>query len=68
MGELLARGMPSHYDDVLADIRARDERDSHREVAPLKPAADAIILDTTDLDVDAAVAEAIRLVEERLAA
>ena len=67
MGELLARGMPSHYDDVLADIRARDERDSHREVAPLKPAADAIILDTTDLDVDAAVAEAIRLVEERLA-
>ncbi len=68
MGELLARGMPSHYDDVLADIRARDERDSHREVAPLKPAADAIILDTTDLKVDAAVAEAIRLVEERVAA
>ena len=68
MGELLARGMPSHYDDVLADIRARDERDSHREVAPLKPAADAIILDTTDLNVDAAVAEAIRLVEERVAA
>ena len=68
MGELLARGMPSHYGDVLADIRARDERDSHREVAPLKPAADAIILDTTDLNVDAAVAEAIRLVEERVAA
>jgi cytidylate kinase len=68
MGELLARGMPSHYDDVLADIRARDERDSHREVAPLKPAADAIIFDTTDLNVDAAVAEAIRLVEERVAA
>jgi cytidylate kinase len=68
MGELLARGMPSHYDDVLAYIRARDERDSHREVAPLKPAADAIILDTTDLNVDAAVAEAIRLVEERVAA
>ena len=68
MGELLARGMPSHYDDVLADIRARDERDSHREVAPLKSAADAIILDTTDLNVDAAVAEAIRLVEERVAA
>ena len=68
MGELLSRGMPSHYDDVLADIRARDERDSHREVAPLKPAEDAITLDTTDLDVEAAIAEAIRLVEGRVPA
>jgi len=68
MGELLARGMPSHYDDVLLDIRARDGRDSHRDIAPLKPAEDAIVLDTTELDVDGAVAEAIRLVEERLAA
>ena len=68
MGELLARGMPSHYDDVLLDVRARDERDSHRDIAPLKPAEDAIVLDTTDLDVEAAIAEAIRLVEERLAA
>ena len=48
--ELLERGMPAHYEDVLADIRARDERDSSRDVAPLKPAADAIILDTSDLD------------------
>ena len=67
MGELMARGMPSHYEDVLADIRSRDARDSHRDVAPLKPADDAILLDTTELDVDAAIAEAIRLVEERLA-
>ena len=62
--ELLERGMPAHYDDVLADIRARDERDSGRAVAPLKPAADAILLDTSDLDRDEAVAEAIRLVED----
>ena len=68
MGELLSRGMPSHYDDVLADIRARDERDTHREVAPLKPAEEAIMLDTTDLDVEAAIAEAIRLVEGRVPA
>ena len=68
MGELLSRGMPSHYDDVLLDIRARDERDTHREIAPLKPADDAILLDTSDLDVDAAVAEAIRLTEERVTA
>ena len=68
MGELLARGMPSHYEDVLADIRARDQRDSKRDIAPLKPAEDAILLDTTDLDIEAAIAEAIRLVEERIAA
>jgi cytidylate kinase len=64
--ELVARGMPAHFEEVLADIRARDERDSTREVAPLKPAADAILLDTSDLDVKAAVSEALRLVEERL--
>lgn len=65
--ELLERGMPAHYDDVLADIRARDERDTAREVAPLKPASDAIIFDTSNLDRDAAIAEAIRLVDGRLA-
>lgn len=65
--ELLARGMPAHYEEVLADIRARDERDSQREVAPLKPAADAVVLDTSELDIEQAIAEAARLVEERLA-
>ena len=64
--ELLERGMPAHYDDVLADIRARDERDSTREVAPLKQAPDAVLLDTSELDIDQAIAEAVRLVEERL--
>jgi len=67
MRELGQRGMHAHYDDVLADIRARDERDSTREVAPLVPAADAILLDTSTLDVDAAIAEAIRLADEALA-
>ena len=65
--ELLERGMPAHYDDVLADIRARDERDSTREVSPLKQAPDAVLLDTSELDIDQAIAEAVRLVEERLA-
>jgi cytidylate kinase len=64
--ELQGRGMNAHYDDVLADIRARDERDSTRDVAPLRPADDAITLDTSELGVEAAVAEAIRLVQERL--
>jgi cytidylate kinase len=65
--ELETRGMPAHFDEVLADIQARDERDSGRETAPLRPADDAVLLDTSDLDPDAAVAEAIRLLEAHLA-
>ena len=62
--ELLERGMPAHYEDVLADIRARDERDMGRAVAPLKQAPDAVLLDTSELDIDQSIAEAVRLVEE----
>jgi cytidylate kinase len=66
--ELVARGMTAHYEDVLADVRSRDERDSGRTVAPLRPASDAVLLDTSVLDPEQAIAEAVRLVEERLAA
>jgi cytidylate kinase len=65
--ELESRGMPAHFDDVLADIRARDERDSSRPVAPLRAAVDALRLDTSDLDQEQAIAEALRLVAEQLA-
>jgi len=51
---------------ILADIRRRDERDSQRAVAPLKPAADARILDTSTLDIDGVVREAIAIVERTL--
>ena len=64
--ELLQRGMTAHYEDVLADICARDERDSHREVAPLRQAPDAVLLDTSDLDVEQAVAEALQLVRGKV--
>lgn len=64
--ELLERGMPAHYEDVLLDIRARDERDSTREFAPLRQADDADLLDTSELDIDQSIAEAIRLVEARV--
>jgi len=66
--ELLERGMKAHYDDVLADIRSRDERDSNRDVAPLKQAPDAIVLDTSELDIDQAITQALRLVRERVEA
>jgi cytidylate kinase len=64
--ELHGRGMDAPLADVLADIRARDERDTHRAVAPLKQAPDALFLDTSELDVEAAIAEALRLVKGRL--
>ena len=66
LAELEGRGMTAHYDDVLADIRARDTRDSERAAAPLIQAPDAIRLDTTTLDRDAAIAEALRIAGERL--
>jgi cytidylate kinase len=51
--------------EVLADILRRDERDIHRAVAPLVAAADAVTLDTTDLDIEAAVRAAIAIIEEK---
>jgi len=66
--ELLGRGMPGHYDDVLLDIQARDERDANRDIAPLMQAEDADLLNTSDLDIDRSIAEAIRLVEARVGA
>ena len=67
LAELLQRGKSSHVDDVLIDIRARDERDAGRDAAPLAQAKDAMLLDTSDMDADAAVAAAIRLVAAKLA-
>lgn len=64
--ELEERGMAAHFNEVLADIRARDARDSERADAPLIQAADAVRLDTSDLDRKTAVAEAIRLAEAKL--
>ena len=64
--ELLKRGMPGHYEDVLLDLNARDQRDAGRDAAPLVEASDADRLDTSDLTVEQAIAEAIRLVDARL--
>lgn len=66
VAELLARGMQSHYADVLIDIRARDARDTGRVAAPLKQAKDADLLDTSEMTIDEAVAAAIELVAARI--
>lgn len=51
---------------VLADLRARDARDAARDAAPMRAAEDAVLLDTTDLSIDAAVARAVSLVDAAL--
>ena len=65
--ELKKIGLDVHYPDVLADIRARDERDKGREAAPLRVAEDARVLDTSEMTVEAAVEAAIGAVEQRRA-
>ncbi len=50
----------SSYEDTLAEIRARDDRDSKRAAAPLVPAKDAVVIDTSALSIDEAVAAAVR--------
>ncbi|WP_375381442.1 (d)CMP kinase [uncultured Sphingomonas sp.] len=64
--ELKARGDVTSFDKVLADIRARDQRDSERAVAPLAMAADAALLDTSYLSIDIAVSKALAFVEAQL--
>lgn len=63
--ELGGRGEKVSYADILTDIRKRDERDSSRSSAPLVAAADAVHLDTTKLDVEAAFRAALAIVESR---
>lgn len=64
--EMARQGISTEFANILADIRARDERDTGRADAPLKPAEDALLLDTGDLTIGDAVQAAIALVESRL--
>lgn len=64
--ELRAGGSTTTYESVLADVRARDDRDMTRADAPLKPAADAVMIDTSDLSIDAAVSAVIEVIQHRL--
>jgi len=61
--ELLAAGRRSDAATVLADVQARDAQDESRSVAPLRPAADAVVIDTTGLDPDAVLARALAAIE-----
>jgi cytidylate kinase len=61
--ELIARGEPASEDAVYADLEKRDQRDQTRAVSPLRMAADAHLLDTTKLDIEAAFFAAVRLID-----
>lgn len=63
--EYLQKGMASDYDDVLAQTKERDQRDSSRASAPLKPAEDAVIIDTSDMDIAEVFAEACRIIDAK---
>ncbi|MEW2919198.1 d(CMP) kinase [Ruegeria sp. ANG10] len=63
--ELRAKGADVTREFVLADVRERDVRDAERSAAPMKPAADAVLLDTSDLSIEAALAQAVALVKSK---
>lgn len=64
--ECQQRGHPVVYDAVLADIKLRDARDAGRDIAPLKVAGDAVLLDTSDLDIEAAFDAAVGLIKRKI--
>ncbi len=63
--ELLERGKKTTYDEVLADMKARDARDAERAVAPTKPAEDAVMLDTTEMNAREAFNAALDIIKEK---
>lgn len=65
LNELQTRGLSATYDAVLKDMKERDFRDTNRDIAPLKPAEDGVILDTSDLTPDQALEEALRIVKSK---
>jgi cytidylate kinase len=66
--QLIAKGISVTMDSLLRDIRERDARDAGRAAAPLRPADDAVLLDTTELTIDEVVARVLSLWQERAAA
>ena len=66
LDEMLAKGQQGNFKQVLADIQQRDYQDSHREIAPLKQAKDAVLLDTSDLDIDGVIAAMKKIVLEKI--
>ena len=64
--ELEAKGVETDFDTVLREIEERDWQDTHREIAPLRQAEDAVVVDTTELDLEQSFEAICTLMEEKL--
>lgn len=64
--ELVEKGGNVEYENVLAELKQRDYNDSHRALAPLKPAEDSALVDTTGLDLEESVEKIIKMIKEKL--
>ena len=64
--ELIAKGQKAELSQILKEIEQRDYQDTHREVAPLKKARDAVQLDTSDLDIDGVIAAMKKIIGEKI--
>ena len=64
--ELLAKGQKAEYETILKEIEQRDYQDSHREIAPLKQAKDAVLLDTSELDIPGVIAAMKDIVNQKV--
>ena len=64
--ELIEKGMDVKYEDILSDVVARDYADSHRDIAPLKPADDAIMVDTSGEDLETSVNKLLTIMRNRI--
>ena len=63
--ELIVKDPDVKYDDVLADLKVRDYQDSHREIAPLKPAEDSVVYNTTGNTLEESVEDVISIIKEK---
>ena len=66
MKQLQQKGLDVRFDRLLSEIQERDDRDRNRAVAPLRPAEDALVLDSTSMNIDEVVAQAIAFIESKL--
>lgn len=64
--QLQEKGFNANFDEILAEIKERDFRDRNREVAPLVPAADALVLDSTTLSIDEVIQQALAYIDAKL--
>ncbi|WKY57189.1 MULTISPECIES: (d)CMP kinase [Vibrio] len=65
--QLQQKGLDVKFDDLLSEIQERDDRDRNRPVAPLRPAEDALVLDSTSMNIEQVVEKALHYIESKLA-